>query len=56
MATEKCQCQAQVTKQETAIKKLYYTYSFADNFGPSIPVSDWLILPCGNLIVHENKK
>ena len=32
------------------------TYSFTDNSRPPVPVSDWLILCCGNLVLHQKKK
>ena len=31
----------------------YVTHSSADNFLSPIPVSDWLIFFCGNLILHQ---
>ena len=34
----------------------FYTYSTTDNFLSPIPVSDWLILCYGNMILHQKKK
>ena len=33
-----------------------HTYSPTDNFGPPIPVPDWLIFCRGNLILNQKKK
>ena len=33
-----------------------FAYSFANNFAPPNPVFDWLILCCGNLILHLKNK
>ena len=40
----------------TAKQQKTQTHSSADTYRPPIHVSDWLILCCGNLILHQRKK
>ena len=35
---------------------VFVAYGSTDNFLLPIPVSDWLILCCGNLILHQKNK
>ena len=44
------------TKIITCLQFQIYTHSSTGNFSPPIPVFDWVIFCCGNLIIHQRKK
>ena len=45
-------------ERATARQRYHCTtsYSFTDNIWSPIPISDWLIFYCGNLILHQKKR
>ena len=38
---------------DDAINQTLHTYSSSDNCGLPVPVSDWLIFCCGNLMIDK---
>ena len=45
-----------VKKKNNKKTSAFVTYSSTDSWRSPIPVSDWLKLCCGNLILHQKRK
>ena len=44
-----------IFRKHVSVSHGLYKCSSIDNFLPSIPFSDWLILCCGNLILYQKR-
>ena len=49
-------CNTSLIYFDDVILEIYYLCNSTDNFLSPIPVSDWLIFCCGNLILHQKKE